>query len=355
MKKVKVNLGENSYFIHIGQNEWGFCAEKIKKQLSEDRIFILTNHKIKKIYQKKLSKIFNEHFSVEWISIPDGEKYKTLATCEKIAVKLSEKGATRKSTLLALGGGVVGDVTGFVAAMYMRGIDFIQMPTTLLSQVDSSVGGKTGVDLVTGKNLVGAFHQPKLVLIMSEFLKTLPVREFLCGMAEVVKYGVIWDEKFYQYLLKNHDEIMNGSQSHLEKIIKKSCEIKAEVVSQDEKESGLRAILNYGHTFGHAIEKVTGFSKIKHGEAVAIGMVYAAKLSYQMGVSERDLTGDIIQFLKKYGLPYKWNHFANKEFWQAMTKDKKMSGENIRFILPEKIGRVSIVPIKISEMKKWFV
>ena len=353
MKKLKVNLDDRSYWIHISDFELEKHAIQIQKFLKEDRLFIVTNTTLKKLYQKKLSKVFENHFAIEWIVIPDGEKYKNLANIEKIHTKLSQKKANRKSTLLAFGGGVVGDICGFVAATYMRGIDFIQMPTTLLSQVDSSVGGKTGVDLSTGKNLVGAFYQPLAVFILTDFLKTLPKREFSCGMAEVIKYGVIWDKKFFTYLQKNKDAILKLKQKELTHIIYQSCKIKALVVSEDEKENGIRAILNFGHTLGHALEALTGFSKIKHGEAIAIGMHYAAKIAYHLDISKEDFTGQIIKILNDYHLPFQWPKINKTKLLKLVLNDKKATSKNIKFILPQKIGKVSIVPLTLPKIKDW--
>jgi len=353
MKILKVSLPKNSYNIYISPWQLKHSLSCLKNIIEEDKIFIITNNTIKKLYQKKIDGIFSKGLKTIWISIPDGEIHKRLVTCEKIHTRLSQKGAHRGSTLLALGGGVVGDICGFVAATYMRGINHIQMPTSLLAQVDSSVGGKTGVDLVTGKNLVGAFYQPKAVFIHTDFLKTLPKRELKCGLAEVIKYGIIWDKPLFNYLKKHSKSILKLNPTNLANIIYKSCAIKASVVKKDEKEANLRAILNYGHTLGHAIEALNGFKRIKHGEAIAMGMVFAAKLSFQTGYSQINHTQDIQSILKQYGLPTNYPKYRGADYKKAILRDKKAIGKNIKFILVKKIGKVDIVPIKINDIVKW--
>lgn len=353
MKTVTVALPKKAYSIHISPFDLNHSVRELKKHLKEDRIFILTNHRIKKLYRKELEKALKGRIRPEWISIPDGERHKTLATCERILTALSKKGAHRHSAILALGGGVVGDIAGFVAATYMRGIDYFQMPTTLLAQVDASVGGKTGVDLATGKNLVGAFYQPRAVFIHTEFLKTLPKREVRCGLAEVIKYAVVWDAKFFAYLKSRMREILDLNPAALAQIIERSCQIKAMVVARDEKESGTRAILNFGHTLGHAIEVIHNFKRIKHGEAIAMGMVFAARLSYQLGYSHRDHTGEITDLLTRCHLPTKWPRHPRSRYKKAILADKKGTGKTIRFILIKKIGKVAVVPLEAAEILKW--
>lgn len=352
MTTLSVALGERSYDVLISPWDLSHSARALKRLLTEDRIFVLTNTTIAKRYRGVVDKSFSSHFKTEWIVISDGERFKTLATAERVLTELSKRGATRSSFLLGLGGGVVGDMAGFVAAIYMRGIDFAQMPTTLLSQVDSSVGGKTGVDLKTGKNLVGAFYQPKAVFIHTDFLKTLPRREFLCGLAEVIKYGVIRDEKFFARLEKNAPKILAQKDGEISYFIRRSLEIKAEVVAKDEKEADLRAILNYGHTLGHAIETLTGFSRIRHGEAVAMGMAFAAQLSCKLERCAKDVPERIIEILKAYGLPSEWPKLSPSKYAAAIRKDKKASTRNIKFILPIKIGKVDVVPLSAEVIQK---
>lgn len=354
MQTLRVNLTPKtkSYSIFISEWNLNHSVMLIKKTLKEKRLFIITNNTIKKLYHSKIEKIFGKHFQTNWISIADGEQYKNLTTYEKILTELSEKNAGRHSMLLALGGGVVGDMTGFVAATYMRGIDWFQMPTTLLAQVDASVGGKTGVDLKTGKNLVGAFHQPKAVFIHTHFLNTLSKRDFQCGMAEIIKYALIWDKKLFALLTRHSRDILNLKREYLEKIVFRSCQIKAEVVRRDERENSLRAILNFGHTLGHAIEVLNKFKKINHGEAVAMGMVYATKLSHKLNHSEKDFSSDVVHLLELYHLPTNWPKFNKNHYERVIQKDKKANTTNIKFILLQKIGKVHIVPLQTKEVLK---
>ncbi|MCK4249385.1 MAG: 3-dehydroquinate synthase, partial [Candidatus Omnitrophica bacterium] len=247
-------------------------------------------------------------------------------------------------SILSLSGGVIGDLSGFVAATYMRGIAYVQVPTTLLAQVDSSVGGKTGVNLLRGKNLVGAFYQPRLVYIDTDVLKTLSDDELKAGLAEVVKYGVIRDKKLFEYLEENIDKILKKDPAMLEHIIACSCRIKAEVVSEDEKESGLRAILNYGHTIGHAIEATSGYGMYKHGQAVAIGMVYAGRIALKLEMISQEALQRQTDLLKKIGLPVELPDMDLTKITEAILLDKKIEADKIRFILPQRIGKVIIHP-----------
>lgn len=348
MKKIKVNLDDRSYDILIGQ---GVLSSL---NINSTKAVIITNTTIAKLYQKKMAPLFNSKAKCEWIIIPDGEKYKTLATVEKIYHELIRLKSDRKTTLIALGGGVVGDITGFVAATFLRGVDFIQIPTTLLSQVDSSVGGKTGVDLKEGKNLIGAFYQPKAVYIDTDFLKTLPKRELLCGMAEVIKYGLLWDGFFFDYLEKNRNKILSLDHTAIEKIIAHSCSIKAEIVSKDEKESGLRSLLNLGHTVGHAIETLGGYSALLHGEAVSIGMVYAASLSEKRGLIQKEDVERIKNVLNQYGLPVQWPSYNKKKVEALLMNDKKVSNSVVTYVLLKKIGRAVLHPLKPSAISVFF-
>jgi 3-dehydroquinate synthase len=275
------------------------------------------------------------------ISIPAGEKSKRLAVVEKCYDQLAAHRLERNSLIVALGGGVVGDLAGFVAATYLRGVPFVQVPTTLLAQVDSSVGGKTGVNLRAGKNLVGAFYQPRLVLCDLDTLKTLPKREYISGLAEVIKYGVIYDAILFAQLERNLPKLLQRDAATLAAVIARCCEIKADVVGQDETEGGLRAILNFGHTIGHAIENSSGYGKFLHGEAIAMGQVAAAKLSHKIlglpsGEAER-----IEKLFIQAGLPVKikLNSIQRKKLFAAMKLDKKVSAGEIKFVLAEKIGK----------------
>lgn len=344
MKRLHVELGDRSYDIRIGPGLLGRLDRSLKEYGLSGKVAVVTNKTVYGLYGKKVENQLKKRFQVKTIQIPDGERFKTLATATKVYDRLIKGKFDRDSLIVALGGGVIGDLAGFVAATYLRGVPYIQIPTTLLAQVDSSVGGKTAVDHPAGKNLIGSFYQPRLVIIDTDTLKTLPDEEFLCGIAEVIKYGIIADRPFFGYLAKNKKRIMKQESAALEKIISTSCKIKADVVSKDERESGLRAILNYGHTIAHAVENATGYKTVKHGEAVASGMVAAAWISYQMNlIPERtfqkvgDLVGD-------YGLPVRipksvrWNTFS-----KALRHDKKVKAGKTRFVLMRNIGKTVIV------------
>jgi 3-dehydroquinate synthase len=272
--------------------------------------------------------------NVSSIEIPDGESYKTLATLQTILDRLVEDGANRDTTVIALGGGVVGDIAGFAAACYMRGVDFVQVPTTLLAQVDSSVGGKTGVNHEKGKNLIGAFYQPRIVLIDTDTLTTLPQREFNAGLAEVIKYGAVCDAGFFDWLESNIEALVQRDPLALAHAIRRCCELKAEVVAADEREAGRRAILNFGHTFGHAIERCQGFGEWLHGEAVAAGMVMAAQLS---GLDEADL-GRLSRLIAAAGLPVNPPAISKDDWMLSMGMDKKVQEKRLRFILLDTLG-----------------
>ena len=255
----------------------------------------------------------------------------------------------RDSPLIALGGGVIGDITGFVAATYMRGIPYVQVPTTLLAQVDSSVGGKTAVNHPKGKNMIGAFYQPLFVFIDVKTLDTLETREIRAGLAEVVKYGIIRSEELFSYLENNIDKILSLDESAIRHIIKISCEIKASVVAADEREAGLRAILNFGHTFGHAVEALTHYKQYRHGEAVAIGMLFATKLSHKMGLSSDDMVERLSSLLKNIGLPLGDKAYPAAEYIKSMMLDKKVVAGKLRFVLPEGMGRVTIENVSTKD------
>jgi 3-dehydroquinate synthase len=277
--------------------------------------------------------------------VPDGEQYKNLDWANAVYTALLTNAFDRKSALVALGGGVIGDLTGFAAATFMRGVPFIQVPTTLLAMVDSSVGGKTGVNHPMGKNMIGAFYQPKKVLMDLTVLKTLPREELLSGMAEVIKYGVIRDAAFFDYLDTNREKILSLDPEAIEHIVRRSCEIKADVVSRDEREGGLRAILNFGHTVGHAVETAENYT-MRHGYAVAIGMVYAARLAHTTGLCDASVPERVEKLIKSYGLPTDLSALSRKPsvsgLMDTMQRDKKAEGGKVKFVLPRKIGDVVI-------------
>lgn len=344
MQKIRVELGERSYNIMIDKGSLKDIGRIFEKFEFSNKVALISNPTVYDLYGKTVSESLRASgYDLTEVLLPDGEEYKSLASTEKIYEALLKAKLDRKSALIALGGGVIGDITGFAASTYMRGIDFIQIPTTLLAQVDSSVGGKTGVNHPLGKNMIGAFWQPRLVWVDTATLETLPRREFLCGLGEVIKYGVIWDEDFFAYLEANRDKILRLDKEALTHIIRRSCEIKAEVVSKDERESGLRAILNYGHTIGHAIETVTGYKKYLHGEAVAIGMYMEARLSQKLGLIEKKAVGRIKALIDSYELPSEMPaEIQVNDLMEKMWIDKKTVGGKMHFVLPEKVGAVKI-------------
>ncbi len=345
MPIVRVNLGDRSYDIEIDAH-LGQAGNALRDLGFGPKMALVTNPTVKKLHSKPLiDGLKAAGFLVMSIEVPDGEQYKNLDWANAIYTALLTNSFDRKSSLVALGGGVIGDLTGFAAATYMRGIPFVQVPTTLLAMVDSSVGGKTGVNHPMGKNMIGAFYQPKKVLMDLNVLKTLPREEFLSGMAEVIKYGVIRDADFFDYLEKNREKILQLDPEALAHIIQRSCEIKADVVSRDEREGGLRAILNFGHTVGHAIETAENYT-MRHGEAIAIGMVYASRLSRKAGLCDASMPDRVEQLIRGYGLPAELAALKRKpsvtELMDTMQVDKKAEGGKVKFVLPKKIGEVVI-------------
>jgi len=341
MSVLTVDLAERSYPIYIGS---GLFSENspLPTHISGKRVCIVTNDIVQPLYLQTVKNILKD-FLVDEIILPDGEAEKSLANFDKIMSHLLANEHGRDTTLIALGGGVIGDITGFAAACYQRGINFIQIPTTLLSQVDSSVGGKTAVNHPLGKNMIGAFYQPKAVLVNIDSLSSLPIREFNAGMAEVIKYGILGDSSFFNWLEENTELIKKSDQDTLATMIEKCCLCKANVVAEDETESGVRALLNLGHTFGHAIEADQGYGVWLHGEAVATGMVLAAKLSVAMNLLEVSDLRRIEQLINAFDLPLiPPNNMGYKEFIVHMRRDKKNLAGQLRFILPTAIGRSEI-------------
>lgn len=339
---IKVDLGERSYDIILKAGILNSAEEILKPHCSGNSALLVTDTNVAPLYASQIEKIGGNDVKLSKFVFPAGEEHKTINTITDICRQAVNAGLDRKSLIFALGGGVCGDMAGFAAAVYMRGIEFIQIPTTLLAMVDSSVGGKTGVDLPEGKNLVGAFWQPQLVLIDPETLKTLPDEEIRNGLAEVVKYGMIFDWDFFKLLETNIDALRNLDMDFYTQMIRRCCEIKAEVVAQDEREGGIRAILNYGHTFGHAIELLSDFT-IAHGAAVSIGMEVAAELAVISGKIPRDYAIRQNQLLEKLGLPVKVPAgFDAEKIHAAMMHDKKTCGSQIKLILPSGKGAVSI-------------
>lgn len=337
--KLTVNLGERAYPIYIGSG-YLLNTSLFSEFIAHKKVCIVTNTTVAPLYLAKLQALIKTNVVVE---LPDGEQYKNLQNLELIFNELLKSKLNRNSLLVALGGGVVGDMTGFAAACYQRGIDFIQVPTTLLAQVDSSVGGKTGVNHPLGKNMIGAFHQPRLVVIDTDTLVTLPDRELAAGLAEVIKYGLIANEDFFVWLEENIDALNARDEQVLTYAIQRSCEIKAEVVAKDEKEGGLRAILNLGHTFGHAIETAQGYGTWLHGEAVAVGMVMAVDMSCRLAWLPDSVLQRTKTLIKKAKLPILAPaDMSVIDFIDAMAVDKKNVHGNIRLVLLQSLGEAVI-------------
>jgi 3-dehydroquinate synthase len=352
MEKIRVELAERSYDIALGSNIMEGIGEKLLPFSLSPKISLISNPTVFALYGERVTgSIKKAGFDLQTVILPDGEEYKDIIQVQHIYDELLKQKLDRSSGLIALGGGVIGDITGFAASTYMRGISYIQLPTTLLAQVDSSVGGKTGINHRLGKNMIGTFWQPRLVWIDVETLKSLPKRELLAGLAEVIKYGVIHDSKLFTFLESNREKILNLDNEAIMHIIKRSCEIKADIVSKDEREGGLRAVLNYGHTIGHAIETVTGYTRYLHGEGVAIGMYLEARLSQLMGLADPDQVARIKALLESYGLPAELPDDIDKNnVLLSMRLDKKTVAGKLKFILPEKMGTVRIeteIPEKV--------
>ena len=333
---ITVELGDRSYPIVIGSSLLGGGYDLVPR-LAGSNCLIVTNETVAPLYLDRLIADLGD-VMVETIELPDGEAFKTVATVSSVLDRLVAARAGRDTTVVALGGGVVGDIAGFAAACYMRGVAFIQVPTTLLAQVDSSVGGKTGVNHPGGKNLIGAFHQPRLVLIDTDTLATLPDRELRAGMAEVIKHGAIADAGFFAWLEQNVPALLSRDRASLAYAVQRSCELKAEVVAEDEREAGRRAILNFGHTFGHAIERCQGYGDWLHGEAVAAGMVMAAELS---GIADDDVER-LRKLIDSAGLPVRPPAIGAAAMREAMGMDKKVLKDRLRFVLLSELGNAVV-------------
>jgi 3-dehydroquinate synthase len=344
MDKIRVELDERSYTIAIGSGILRDIGKNLERFDFNKKVALVSNPTVYELYGKTVTDSLSASgFEVMKIILPDGEEHKNLASVEIIYEQLLMARFDRKSALIALGGGVIGDITGYAASTYMRGIDFIQVPTTLLAQVDSSVGGKTGVNHSLGKNMIGTFWQPRLVWIDVTTLHTLSNRNFLAGIGEIIKYGIIWDRGFFDFIERKRESVLSLNPEDIIHIIKRSCEIKADVVSRDERETGLRAILNFGHTVGHAIETSTGYTAFLHGEAIAIGMYAEAVLANEAGLIGQAEICRIKQIIKTYGLPVEIpRSIEMKHLLEAMKRDKKAVSGDVKYILPEQIGRVRI-------------
>lgn len=356
MRTIKVGLDKRSYDIHIGLGLLDRLEDFLPPGLSP-RCLLVTDAHVDRYYGRQVSsKLEQAGFSVTKAVVPPGETLKSFASARELYDAAFDHKLDRKSPVVALGGGVVGDLAGFIAATYMRGVPFIQLPTTLLAQVDSSVGGKVAINHPRGKNIIGAFYQPQVVVIDTSVLHTLPPRELRAAMAEVIKYGVIKDASFFDYLEGNMDRVMSLEDAVIQKIVVRCCEIKAEIVEKDEREAGLRAVLNFGHTVGHAIEALGNYQLRKHGEAVAVGMVVAGRLAVSRGLFKDAELNRLSRLLKSVPLdtelPAEWDVQRAVEL---MVQDKKAYQGEINFVLPETIGRVRLEKISPEELKAFLL
>jgi 3-dehydroquinate synthase len=344
MQELEVKLNERSYLIRIAPGILDDAGTQVRGVSKTQKLILVSNPTVFPLYgQKVVASLESAGFQVQVALMPDGETYKNMAEAEKILDVMLTSGLERGSMVIALGGGVVGDLAGFVAAIYQRGIDFVQLPTTLLAQVDSSVGGKVAVNHPRGKNLIGAFRQPRLVLIDINTLATLNDKEYHSGLAEVLKYGIIYDASFFRYLEENVSKIIARDPECLSTIIYHSCRIKSEIVAQDEREEGLRAVLNLGHTFGHAIEKLTSYNVYSHGEAVAIGTMAAVNLAQDEGFLKESEANRIKELYRQLGIPTVFPALPVEEVYTAMLNDKKVIEGRLRIVLPRGIGNFTIV------------
>ncbi|MGA7935915.1 MAG: 3-dehydroquinate synthase [Kovacikia sp.] len=339
---IPVNLPQNSYEITIAPGNLHHLGTEMQALGLKGKVLVVSNASIFRHFgERSLAALKKAGFETSSCILPAGERYKTLSTLQKIYNAALANRMERSSTFVALGGGVIGDMTGFAAASWLRGVNVVQVPTSLLAMVDAAIGGKTGVNHPKGKNLIGAFHQPRLVLIDPQVLKTLPPREFRAAIAEVIKYGVIWDTHLFEQLesAKRLDSLTYLSEDLLQEILVRSCQAKAHVVSKDEKEAGLRAILNYGHTIGHAVESLTGYKLVNHGEGVAIGMVAAGQLAVELNFWDQTSTDRQVALIQKARLPTQLPTGLDiEEILVALQSDKKVESGKVRFVLPTQIG-----------------
>ena len=353
-ERIHVDLGTNAYDVLIAHGMLDLLGEQVQKLVKAGKVAVVTNPKIDRLYgdavRAGLRKVGYEPLMIH---LPSGERYKTLKSISRIYDHLIQNRFERGDALIALGGGVIGDMCGFAAATFLRGISYIQCPTTVVAQVDASIGGKTGVDHPRGKNLIGAFHQPRLVCTDPATLKTLSRREYRAGLAEVVKYGVICDAGFFRYLEANSDAILALEPEKLGHCISRSSEIKVEVVQSDEQESGRRKILNYGHTIGHAIETLTAYSRYRHGEAVAIGMVVASRFACHLGLLAESEIERQVALLEAFGLSTQWPDLDPGDIIDVMEGDKKVVGGEIYFVLPREIGAVEVMQVDKKVLRRF--
>jgi len=353
--RVPVALGDRSYDILIQTGILSQIGKILQDAGCSGRVGIVTNPVVHKLYGRVVHRALTQAgFSPFLIMIPDGEKAKTVQWLSKILDALVAQHVERQDMILALGGGVTGDVAGFAASVYLRGIPFVQVPTTLVAQVDSSVGGKTGVNHSQGKNLIGAFYQPRMVLIDPCVLDTLSSRQWIAGLGEVIKYGMIADKHFFTFLEEHVEGLRIRAEDVIPHVIRRCCEIKAEVVAGDERESGRRRILNYGHTVGHALESWGRYKKWIHGEAVGLGMVQEASMAQYLGICSKDVVEAQDDLIQRVGLPMTMPKMKFLDLWHAMQHDKKVIKGDIYCVLPQQIGEVCVVPLVRESIRKWF-
>lgn len=354
--QVPVSLGDRSYKITISPGLIREIGGRLRLLTTSGLVGVVTDRHVARHYLKPtITRLKREGFTPVPVILPPGEGTKTFSTIGKILDVLAKHRFERQSFLVALGGGVIGDLTGFAAAIYQRGIPFVQIPTTLVAQVDSSVGGKTGVDHRLGKNLIGAFHQPHAVWSDPLLLKTLPKREWVAGLAEVIKYGIIADKKFFGYLEQTMPSLLRLEPEAVMQIVRRSCEIKAQVVAEDERESDRRRILNYGHTIGHALEALGGYQSLIHGEAVGVGLVLEAELAREQGYCDDETVRRIRALVLAAGLSDRATTRSVEKVWSAMQHDKKVSQGKVVGVWPEAIGRVRIAPLERQVFSDWFL
>lgn len=343
-QQIQVALGDRSYPVITGADMISSFAPLCREHAIGDTVVLITDKNVARLYLRPLMHNLMHHkFQPIAITIPAGEKQKTLSRANKLYTELLEKKIPRSATIVALGGGVIGDLAGFVAATYQRGVKLIQVPTTLLAQVDSSIGGKVGVNHPIGKNMIGAFHQPEFVWMDIEYLKTLPSREILCGLGEVIKYGIIRDAELFAYLESHMDEILRLDSEAVMHVQTICAAIKADVVSRDEKESGIRIILNCGHTIGHGLESAGHYTLLKHGEAVLLGMIAEAAIAKEMKLLDAAAYDRIVSLIRKVPMKVKLSSLNVADIINAMGRDKKRIAKKLRFVLPTKIGEVKVV------------
>jgi 3-dehydroquinate synthase len=350
--RIPVNLADRGYAIMIQNDLLDRVGELLTPFRCGPDAVVVTNPIVKRLYGRRLQRSLKAAgLRPRFIIVPDAERVKSLRWFTAILDELLKHRYERGTWLLALGGGVVGDLTGFAASAYLRGVPFAQIPTTVVAQVDASIGGKTGVNHRLGKNLIGAFYQPQVVLIDPTVLHTLPSREYRAGLAEVIKYGVIQDAGFFEFLEREMERLLAQDRTTLRRVICLSCAIKADVVAADEREGDRRRILNFGHTLGHALETVTGYRRYKHGETVAIGMVAASRLSTRLGLADEGVVERVRNLVKRAGLPSEIPSYSPSLLLQAMRQDKKVKDRQIHFVLPTKIGEVTVRPVKDDDIR----